>query len=312
MLPKQLLSDWLTFNRKDRIFAFIVVFIIGGSLLIPRLLAPPLTALPLHTDSALVLAMDTLQQRQTRKPAYQREDYSSSYQYERSNTPAFTAGELFPFDPNTISIADWQRLGLNERTSKTIANYVSKGGRFYNPEDLRKIWGMPDGFYERVKAYVRITSLPTKSYQQYEDKAAVFPKEERKSVYINVNEADTSALIALPGIGPKLSARIIAFREKLGGFYTVEQIGETYGLPDSTFQKVKGRLQVDAGTIRKININTATKDELKNHPYIRWNLANAIVEYRNQHGVFKTLEELRNIVLIDEGIYQKIVHYLDL
>ncbi len=129
---------------------------------------------------------------------------------------------------------------------------------------------------------------------------------------INLNEADTSELIVLPGIGSKLSARIVAFREKLGGFYAVEQVGETYGVPDSTFQKIKGRLQVDGNSIRKINVNSATKDDLKAHPYIRWNLANAIVEYRNQHGAFSSLEELKNIVLIDEGTFQKIVPYLQL
>ena len=103
----------------------------------------------------------------------------------------------------------------------------------------------------------------------------------------------------------------MGFSEKLGGFYSVEQIGETYGLPDSTFQKIKGRLQV-GGEIKKMDVNTATKDELKVHPYIRWNLANAIVEYRNQHGVFKSLDELKNIVLIDDVTFNKISHYLSL
>ncbi|HET7897749.1 MAG TPA: helix-hairpin-helix domain-containing protein, partial [Flavisolibacter sp.] len=139
-----------------------------------------------------------------------------------------------------------------------------------------------------------------------------FERTEKTRMAININEADTSAFIALPGIGSKLSARIISFREKLGGFYSVEQIGETYGLPDSTFQKIRGRLVVDGDGIRKINVNTATKDELKSHPYIRWNLANAIVEYRNQHGSFKNLEELKNIALVDDAVFQKISPYLDL
>ena len=216
---------------------------------------------------------------------------------------------LFQFDPNTIKDADWHRLGLNEKTSKTIEKYVSKGGKFYKPEDLMKIWGMPDGFYERVKDYVAITSV-AKNYPPYENKP--FVREERKLTVLNINEGDTSAFIALPGIGSKLSARIIGFREKLGGFYSVDQIGETYGLPDSTFQLIKGRLQVDGSIVRKININTATKDELKLHPYIKWNLANAIVEYRNQHGAYKSLEELKNIVVVDEVTFGKIVHYLNL
>jgi competence ComEA-like helix-hairpin-helix protein len=90
----------------------------------------------------------------------------------------------------------------------------------------------------------------------------------------------------------------------------VEQIGETYGLPDSTFQKIKPFLNAGAAEIKKININTATKDELKAHPYIRWNLANAIVEYRNQHGTFNSVDDLKNIALIDEEVMAKIAPYL--
>lgn len=311
MLPKQLIRDYLTFTRKDRIGAILVVLLIGGSLLLPRLLAPTPPPLPFQNDSALVLAMDTLQQRKERGPAYQRTENSTAYQYEHTATSSFTSGELFLFDPNTITAEDWQRLGLNARTSKTILNYVSKGGRFYKPEDLQKIWGIPEGFYERVKGYVQIASV-RKEYSQYSESKPAFVREERKLSVINANEADTAALIALPGIGSKLSARIIAFREKLGGFYSVEQIGQTYGLPDSTFQRIKGRLQVDENGIRKINVNTATKDELKAHPYIRWNLANAIVEYRAQHGAFRSLDELKNIVLVDEVTYQKIEPYLAL
>jgi competence ComEA-like helix-hairpin-helix protein len=115
----------------------------------------------------------------------------------------------------------------------------------------------------------------------------------------------------LPGIGSKLAARIVNFREKLGGFYSVEQVGETYGVPDSTFQKIKNRLVVNS-EVRKVNINLATKEELKTHPYIRWQLANAIVEYRNQHGPFKSLEDLKKIVLVDEINFKKIIPYLSM
>ncbi|WP_121354469.1 ComEA family DNA-binding protein [Flavisolibacter nicotianae] len=312
MSTKTWLQDLFTFTKKDRIFAIFIVAVIAGSLFLPRFLAPTDQPFALRQDSVLVMAIDTLQHRQAKKPLYRREENTRSLSYEPSSNKRFTAGELFEFDPNTISLQDWQRMGLNDRTSKTIINYISKGGRFYRPEDLQKIWGMPQGFYERVKDYITITSVQRKEYPKYEN--GNFKKEqgERKPIVININEADTTALIALPGIGSRLSARIISFREKLGGFYSVDQIGETYGLPDSTFQTIKGRLQVDEAGIRKINLNTATKDELKVHPYIRWNLANAIVEYRNQHGGFKTLEELKNIVLIDEATFLKLSHYLGL
>ena len=310
MLPKQLLKDYFVFTKKDRIGAIVIVLVVTGSLFLPRLLAPAPPPLALVQDSTLVLAMDTLQQRQAGKPSYKPDANSRAYHLEPSSSKGFTNGDLFAFDPNTASLQEWQRLGLNEKTSRTILNYLSKGGKFYKPEDLQKIWGMPEGFYERVKAYVVITSVQKKTYPKYEESRTAVIREEKKPVLLNINEADTTAFIALPGIGSKLSARILSFREKLGGFYSVEQVGETYGLPDSTFQKIKGRLQVNGDAVRKIDVNTATKDELKAHPYIRWNLANAIVEYRNQHGAFKTLDELKNIALIDEVTFTRIVPYL--
>ena len=118
------------------------------------------------------------------------------------------------------------------------------------------------------------------------------------------------AFIALPGIGNKLALRIVNFRDKLGGFYSIDQIGETYGLPDSVFRKIKPFLKLETNLVKKININTATKDEMKSHPYIKWNLANAIVEYRNQHGNFSSLEDLKKISLITTEVFDKIKFYL--
>jgi competence ComEA-like helix-hairpin-helix protein len=100
------------------------------------------------------------------------------------------------------------------------------------------------------------------------------------------------------------------FREKLGGFYSANQIAEIYGLPDSTFLKIKPYLIVGDVPIKKININTADANLLKQHPYIKWNLANAIVQYRQQHGDFKTLDELQNIALITPEVFAKISPYL--
>jgi competence ComEA-like helix-hairpin-helix protein len=238
------------------------------------------------------------------------EENDNDYQYQPNQTKSFAEGELFQFDPNTLSVEGWQKLGLSEKTSKTIDKYRSKGGKFFKPEDIKKIWGMPEGFYERVKDYVVIASLKS-NYQQSNFEKPTYTKPEKKVVVVNINEADTSAFIALPGIGSKLALRIVNFRDKLGGFYSVDQVGEIYGLPDSTFQKIKGLLQL-SGPVKKLNVNTATKDELKIHPYFKWNLANAIVEYRNQHGAFKSLEDLKNIAMIDEATFEKIVHYLSL
>ncbi len=127
---------------------------------------------------------------------------------------------------------------------------------------------------------------------------------------IDINTADTTAFIALPGIGNKLANRIVEFRNKLGGFYKVEQVAETYALPDSTFQKIKSRLTISTIAVQQININTATVDELKSHPYIRYYIANAIVQYRNQHGNFLAADDLKKITLITDSAFNKMLPYL--
>jgi competence protein ComEA len=107
-----------------------------------------------------------------------------------------------------------------------------------------------------------------------------------------------------------LAARIVNFRDKLGGFYSIEQVGETFGLPDSTFQKIKPLLQLKNSSIRKININTATVDELKAHPYIKYSIANPIVAYRTQHGPFSNIEDIKKVMVVTNEIYNKIAPYL--
>jgi competence ComEA-like helix-hairpin-helix protein len=127
---------------------------------------------------------------------------------------------------------------------------------------------------------------------------------------IDINSADTTVFISLPGIGSRLASRIVNFRNKLGGFYSVTQVGETFGLPDSTFQKIRLYLKLGNTPVRKININTATVDELKAHPYLKYAVANPIVSYRNEHGPFSRIEDIRNVLVVTEEIFLKIAPYL--
>jgi DNA uptake protein ComE-like DNA-binding protein len=132
----------------------------------------------------------------------------------------------------------------------------------------------------------------------------------KKNGPFDINTADTAAFIALPGIGSKLASRIVLFREKLGGFYDVRQIGEVYGLPDSVFRKISPMLKCDPDRIRKIDINTVGKETLKVHPYIRWQLANALVAYRDQHGAFRSAEDISKLENIDTDAVKKMMPYI--
>lgn len=223
-------------------------------------------------------------------------------------------GDLFYFDPNTINATDWKRLGVRDKTIATILNYTSKGGKFYKPEDLGKIWGFFPNEVDRLMPYVQIKEVQNDYANNYPTQnnyqTKTYDKPKYTPTIIDVNNADTTAYIALPGIGSKLAQRIITFREKLGGFYKIEQVAEIFGLPDSTFQKIKPRLSITNTTLKKININTATVDEMKTHPYLRYNIANAIVQYRTQHGNYGSTTDIKKIMIIDEAIFVKISPYL--
>lgn len=244
---------------------------------------------------------------------------------------------LFYFDPNTLSAAGWKQLGLRGKTIGTILKYLSKGGRFYLPADLKKIYGLQPQEYARLERYIRI-SKPAHPYGVYKRAAGGQPAYKTAGFTsgavsgsdgnsfasgrtrfaasaktpIDINTADTTAWISLPGIGSKLAARIVHFRERLGGFHDVQQVGETFGLQDSTFQKILPLLRHSDYQTRKINLNTADVETLRQHPYLKFNIAQAIVRYREQHGPFTSLEALMQVAVVTPELYRRVAPYLTL
>ena len=319
----EFIRDYLVFTRKDRIGILIVVGLILFTLFLPHILSKTAKNGPTQMDTAWMATVkrSEIKVQDSSVDQYQKNDNENTYayQYDKRKSSykenATPKGELFYFDPNTLSTSDWKRLGLREKTIKTIENYLNKGGHFYKPGDLQKIYGLHIDEYERLKPYIKIESSPSKPNDNLvspRSKDETQPARSYTARYsiIDINTADTTAFISLPGIGSKLAARIITFREKLGGFYSVEQIGETYGLADSTFQKIKQYLNLDNASVKKININTATIDEMKAHPYIKYSLANPIVAYRNEHGVFSKIEDIKKVMAVTDEIYKKIALYL--
>jgi competence protein ComEA len=296
MLWKKLVRDYLTFSKKDRIGVFALLVMIIMVFFLPWFFKEE-AGTALLVNYLLPLADSSINGF----------DKSPAREYRSRVDEVNPKPELFTFDPNSITAAEWHRLGLSAKTTRTIINYREKGGRFYKPEDLQKVWGMPDSFFKRVKDYIRITPPPNQ--RPITEKKTSPAKKEIKTVFIN--EADSSTLEELPGIGPKLSSRIVKYRDRIGGFHSFDQLAEVYGLSDTVLQKIASHIIV-SGEIKKININTATRDELRSHPYFTWPMANAFVEYRKQHGLFTDLGQVIKIALVDEIVYQKILPYLKL
>ena len=311
---KQFISDYLSFSKKQRIGTFVILGLVAFFTALPFIF--PFFIKPIIYDhSSFEKAIDSLKIKQAdsgdsfenRYPTnrnYKNYTTSTSRNYENRQPK----GELFYFDPNTATTAEWKKLGLRDKTIGTIQNYLSKGGKFYKKEDISKIWGLHPDEIDRLEPYIQI-KLNKPGYDAVEKTTE--KKDYKKTIsLVDINKADTAAFIALPGIGSKLSQRIINFRKKLGGFYKVDQIGETFGLPDSTFQKIKHCLIMETTEISLININTAGIDAMKTHPYIRYPIANAIIQYRTQHGNFKTVSDIKKIMTVNEDVFFKMAPYL--
>jgi competence protein ComEA len=306
--------DQFTFTRRDQVSILVLVILIILSFFIPALLrSSDTSSIPLSTlDSLWISTPITFSDSQVNL-AFQ--DSELPLQRHYSNAKPIRVDrpvpELFYFDPNTLSQAGWKKLGLRDRTIATITNYLSKGGRFNKAEDLSRIYGLFEDEYTRLKPYIRFehpaASNPVKAFDSKASNVRI-----NQIKIVDINRADTLAFIALPGIGSKLAARILQFREKLGGFYSIDQLAETYGLRDSTFQNIRQYLVLEDPVLRKININKASIDDLKVHPYIRYNLAAPIVAYRNEHGPFEVLEDIKNVMAVTDEIYNKLLPYLEL
>lgn len=312
---RNVVKDYLTFSAKERngliimfslaltIFLFSRYFPVKKASVNKGAFQQELAKLKIVVDSSRSI------------PSYQRNENYADYaepknHYEYAD---HLKKELFYFDPNTLDDAGWKRLGIREKTIQTIQNFIAKGFTFKKPEDIKKVYGLSQQDAQRIVPYIHISqkessadhsSFANKNYTA--NPAFVI----KKNKIIDINTADTSAFISLSGIGSKLAARIINFRQKLGGFSSVTQLGETYGIPDSTFQKIKAYLQCNHPALKTININTADINELRIHPYLRWNIANAIINYRQQHGNYKSVEDIRKIDLITDELYNKLAPYL--
>lgn len=165
----------------------------------------------------------------------------------------------------------------------------------------------PEFTYERKQPYT--TGGAANKHLSGSNNSYYPPKKPPPS--IDINTAGLEEWDALPGIGQVLGARIIAFREKLGGFVRKEQVGQTYGLKDSVFQKIVVFLKESPGKVRRLPVNTASEEELAAHPLIRWKLAKQLVGYRKVHGGIKDVEELHKLLSLDPVQVNWLGEYLD-
>ncbi len=215
------------------------------------------------------------------------------------------AVKLFAFDPNTIALDEWKKLGLSSRQAQVIINYRKKGGKFYKASDLRKMYVITPQKFLELEPYISIhdASNLESSYQP-----KIFSKKE--IVVIEINGADTLKLNEIKGVGAIFARRIAKYRDRLGGFYTKEQLLEVYGLDSVKYHEIKDQVRLDLSLVKKIQINKVNFNDLKNNPYLSFKQINAIINYRVQHGNYKSINDLQKVMLLNSKVIEKLSPYL--
>jgi competence protein ComEA len=303
---KDLLKEYFNLSKKESIAAILLICLIFVTIFAPYFFKryalqkpfdPQLRALAqqaiLLNDS--LLAIDSLE--------YKIKNYGNYNKYAQ-NTEHYTLNP-FRFDPNTIEEIGLNKLGLPKKFIKTFLNFRNKGAKFYKPEDFKRVWGLKEEDANFLLPYIVIANSKKNNWNE----DFKYFKKANNPTIIDINIAGVNEFRQLPGVG-NLAYKIVKYRDKLGGFLTINQVKETYEITDSIFNAIQPFLTLQNPVITKININTATDFELASHPYIEKNIAKAIVIYRNQHGNYKQVADLKKIIFIKKEWVDKMAPYL--
>lgn len=220
-----------------------------------------------------------------------------------------------PFDPNRADSATFRRMGLPAWMTRNILRYRDKGGRFRQAADFQKIYGLTEEAYRQLAPYIRIApEEPKPTPRLYQpptdtDSLAVTFRTDYKypeGTVVELNEADTTELQKIPGIGSMIARMIVTYRQRLGGFHRLEQLGEIH----LDYHALAPWLRIDTTSLHRLNLNKASLRQMRNHPYLNFYQAKAIVEHRKRQGRLPNLKLLRLYEEFTEKDLERIAPYV--
>lgn len=215
-------------------------------------------------------------------------------------TPQKDTVTIHPINPNTATEEQLKQAGVSTQARRAWINYLAKGGSFRRTEEIKKLYSLTDADYSKIFPHLYI---PPKEVNKTSK-----PSVER----IEINTATYEQWVSLPGIGRTWAGKIMRFKEKLGGFTQVTQVAETLGLPDSVYQLIIPFLTLQETKPSTIPLNSASFDQLNQHPYINAQQTKWIIAYRQQHGKFERIEDLLKIPTLNTIWFEKTKPYLSL
>lgn len=232
-----------------------------------------------------------------------------------------------PFNPNELDASAWVSLGLKPYLAERMVKYRTKVTPFRAKNDLLKVYGFPEWLYKRLEPFIllpetapaevanadrqlgKITTDNRATDEFTTSKETRLPRKQLQK--FDLNTADTTQLIALKGIGTATALRIVRFRDALGGFHSLDQLNEVYAITPDALASLATYAELEPGTQKKIAINTADVETLKKHPYIGYKLAEVIVNYRKQHGLYKSASDMEKIRILTPEKLEKLLPYLE-
>lgn len=279
------------FTRREKRGSMILLLLLVGLMFLPKFFRTNQKPLVFEFTEEEKEQIEVLKTRSKNAKKQREKKYSSRNSYEKKEYAPPLPTE--PFDPDTMSALSWQGLGLSERQAEVLISYKVRSGGFYQIDQLYSAYVLDSARVDAWKPFM------------------VFNKKKPVEKKIEVNSATAEELKSLRGIGEKLSERIVTYREKLGGYVSVEQIAEVYGLSAETFESIKTKITVDVNKVKKIEINHVEMKELAAHPYFTFQMAKLVVNYRLQHGPYSSMDELLKSKGIEIEDVRKVEPYIN-
>lgn len=284
----KIFNDYFNFTKGERNAFLLLLFLILCALFVPKLFNTD-KAIRKTDFSYISKLADSLDKMNS---FAENRNWKGEAQYEKRNSNLWNPHK---FNPNEVDENTLMDMGMQKFIASRIIKYRTKVKPFKIKSDLLKIYGFDSTLFNRLLPYI---DLP-ETYQVHTFAKVEMEPIENKSKKIDLNNCDTNELKSLPGIGSKLSKRIIAYRNSLGGFCKVDQLKNVYGLKPETFEKNLNAFYIGNLNLT-LNINSLTKEELRMHPCFAGKIAEVIHSYRIQHGRFNGIDDLKKTLVIDD------------
>ncbi|MCQ2960030.1 MAG: helix-hairpin-helix domain-containing protein [Bacteroidales bacterium] len=239
-------------------------------------------------------------------PVLQQSDSTITDNVPRNNIAKYDT----TINPNSATFENLIRVGFSEKQAKSCIKYREKGGRFYKKDDLKKIYSITDEDFLRISPFIVIPTKEIKTQCSRKELRVENKVKSKEVTLININICDTTELQKLPGIGSYRAKKIIEYRDKCGGFYSIGQFYSIYSMDSATIKKIQDKVIFDISQIKKININTASFKEINKHPFISYEQTKNILNYKKIVGQINSIEELSENNIITNEEFEKMKFYI--